>query len=128
MIVAKSENGATLWGLADAEGRIVIPPKYRAIDCPKNGTVMVPVDAQKQWCPVDADNIVREKKCIERYYPVTWSHLYPEKFSNDPYESSVLWSRAQLEYAAGRRAERPKFIGGRTRGFSNLPRKALIVD
>ena len=112
-IFPKIVRNTRLWGLADAEGKIVITPKYRAISCPENGTVMVPVDAQKQWCPVGADNNVRGKKCIEQYSPITLSHHSPEKFSDDPYESSVLWSRAQLDYAIGERAEHPKLIGGR---------------
>jgi hypothetical protein len=41
---------------------------------------------------------------------MTVTHHFPEQFSDDRHESSVLWSRAWLDYRAANRNEPPKWI------------------
>lgn len=45
-------------------------------------------------------------------YPLTVTHSYPEQFSADPYENSVLWTRAWLDYLAGERERPPEWKPG----------------
>jgi hypothetical protein len=104
-----------LWGIADGDKEI-IAPKYRAIMCFRNGTAWAPLDGSRQWCPLGPDGVVRDRPaCTVANYPVMVSHLRPEKFHDDPFESSVLWSRAYLEFAAGRRDRSPTWVSERMR-------------
>jgi hypothetical protein len=106
-----------VWGLADADGREIIRPQFRALHCFRNGIAWAPIDSKRQWCPVGPDGIMRtEPACVATRYPLGRSHAYPEQLADDPYESSVLWSRAYLEYAAGRRAAPPRLLGDGARG------------
>lgn len=50
-------------------------------------------------------------ECSGTYYPIRVSHHYPEKFDDDPFESSVLWNRAWLDYQAGNRDGPPTWVG-----------------
>jgi hypothetical protein len=76
-----------------------------------------PIDEKHLWCPVGPDGAVRDKPaCAKERYPLIPTHSWPEKLAEDPYESSVLWSRAYLETLAGIRAEGPKLVGDGVRG------------
>ncbi|MES2904623.1 MAG: WG repeat-containing protein [Pseudomonadota bacterium] len=100
-----------LWGLRDESGRVVIEPRYRALSCFARGIVWVAALGAKRWCPIGPDGARREAlDCRLTYYPVIVTHHYPEKFSDDPFESSVSWNIAWLEHAAGRRAAYPKWV------------------
>jgi hypothetical protein len=99
-----------LWGIADADGREVVAPRHRAVTCFKNGVAWAPVDSRREWCPVGSDGVLREKPCRPLNYPYFQTHSYPEKFHDDPFESSVLWTRAYLEFAVGQRDAPPRWI------------------
>lgn len=111
-----------LWGISLDDGGEVIKPRYRAIDCFKDGVAFAAMDDRKLWCPIDPDGHVRSKGCQTTYYPFIQTHHYPETLSDDPYESSVLWSRAFLEYRAGQRPSPPKMLsdGGGGGSFTIL--------
>ena len=104
-------SSSNLWGLKGPEGNIIIQPKYRAVNCFYQGVTWLPIDKLKKWCPFGPDGVMRGKpKCDTTHYPYTVTHSYPEKFADDPYENSVLWTQARLEYAAGKRSEHPKWF------------------
>ena len=106
-----------LWGMADEKNKLIVKPVYRAIHCFHNGVAWVPNDAKRQWCPVDPNGIIQDyPECVASRYPYIQTHSYPEKFVDDPYENSVLWSRAFLEFGAGLRKEPPRMIGDGVRG------------
>jgi hypothetical protein len=101
-----------LWGIKDTNGSEVIAPRYRALDCFKYGVAWAAVDEQRHWCAIGPDGGPRENQpCTVDYYPMEWTHTKPEPFDANPYESSVLWVRAYLEFGAGRRQQPPGFIG-----------------
>jgi hypothetical protein len=105
-----------LWGIADADGTEVVAPRYRALDCFKNGVSWAVIDARHQWCALGPDGALREKPdCKIAHYLSEWTHSSPERFDADRFESSVLWSRAYLDYGAGRREKPPQWTqdGGR---------------
>lgn len=59
-----------LWGIVDADGRHVIAPRYRAVDCFKQGVAWVAIDSQRQWCPLDPNGALRDKPaCRTSHYP-----------------------------------------------------------
>ncbi|MBI5108320.1 MAG: WG repeat-containing protein [Rhodocyclales bacterium] len=102
---------AGLWGLQDTNGKTIIEPKFRALSCFKEGITWAAAPDGKAWCPIGPKGQRRDAmECRENYYPTSRSHDRPEKFSDDPYESSVLWNRAWLDYLAGRRDKPPKWI------------------
>jgi hypothetical protein len=99
------------WGIADTSGNEIIKPVHRAIHCFKNGVAWVPVDFKRQWCPIDPEGAMRDiPSCIPARYPYFQTHSHPEPFSDDPYENSVLWTQAFLEFGAGLRATTPRMI------------------
>ena len=92
----------------------MIEPRYRALSCFEQGTSWTAAPGGNAWCPVGPDGQRRAAlACRETFYPVSISHSRPEEFDEDPYESSVLWNRAWLNYQAGNRAEPPKWISDR---------------
>lgn len=102
---------AGLWGFRDEAGKTVIAPQFRALSCFSQGVTWTASPSRKAWCPVGPDGARRaEMACRESYYPMTITHHYPEKFSDDPHENSVLWMRAWLDYNAGNRETAPKWI------------------
>lgn len=111
------------WGLQDGDGKTVIEPRYRALSCFRQGVTWTAAPGSKEWCPVGPEGQRRNAmKCRETYYPMIVTHHYPEKFSDDRHESSVLWTRAWLEYKAGTRDEPPSWISDGERGsYSVLP-------
>jgi hypothetical protein len=104
-----------LWGIVDGDKEI-IAPKYRAMICFRLGTASAPIDGKRQWCPLGPDGAERDRPaCTATNYPDYLTHSAPEKFADDPFESSVLWTRAWLEFAEGRRDRRPRWVSGRMR-------------
>lgn len=102
---------AGLWGLQDGNGKAVIEPQFRALSCFGQGVTWAAAPDGKAWCPIGPNGQRRgAMECREKYYPTSLSHHRPEKFSDDPYESSVLWNRAWLDYQAGKRDKPPKWI------------------
>lgn len=100
-----------LWGLQEGDGKTVIEPRYRALSCFRQGVSWTAAPDSKKWCPIGPKGERREAlKCREEYYPMIVTHHYPEKFSDDPHESSVLWTRAFLDHLAGNRTEGPKWL------------------
>lgn len=113
----KCRGGATriqedgLWGLVAENGDYLVPPRYRAIGCYNGGIVFVPDDARGKWCPLDRFGQRRpEEQCSAVTYPTWMTHHSPEQFHDDPYESSVLWYEAWLEYHLGNRDTKPRMI------------------
>ncbi|HKY85155.1 MAG TPA: WG repeat-containing protein, partial [Pseudorhodoplanes sp.] len=111
------------WGIADADGKDVIAPRYRALSCFKNGIAWAPIDSRRQWCAIGPDGAMRdEPACRVEHYPYITTHSSPEKFHEDRFENSVLWSRAYLEFSAGQRDAPPRWISDGVRGsFSTIP-------
>lgn len=100
-----------LWGLRDESGKAVIAPQFRALSCFNQGISWAAASRQNAWCPIGPDGSRRtELECREGYYPMFITHHSPEKFNDDPFESSVLWVRAWLDYNAGKRNIPPKWI------------------
>jgi hypothetical protein len=114
-----------LWGLEDGDGKIVIEPRYRALSCFHQGVSWTAAVGVDEWCPIGPEGMRREAmKCRRTFYPVMLTHHYPEKFSDDAYESSVLWTRAWLDTLAGTRDHPPKWISDGERGeasYSVMP-------
>jgi hypothetical protein len=112
-VIGKEAGEGYRWGIADASGAVVIEPKYRAISCFRNGLAWVPFDDRHQWCPIDRHEIRRQNvACLTNYVAEHVSDTGPEKFSDDPYESGVLWMRAKLDYGIGRRETPPRMVSG----------------
>jgi WG containing repeat len=102
---------AGLWGFRDEAGKTIIAPEFRALSCFSQGVSWTASSGQDAWCPIGPDGSRRtEIACREGYYPMFITHHSPEKFNIDPYESSVLWMRAWLDYNAGKRDNPPKWI------------------
>lgn len=109
--ISKVIDGRRLWGLADRDGRILIEPKYRAISCFRGGLAWVPFDDRKEWCAIDRNERRRETMaCVKNWIAMQIFDAGPEKMSDDPYESGVLWMRAELDYGLGVRDQRPRTV------------------
>jgi hypothetical protein len=109
-----------LWGIVDADGKDVIAPRYRAVDCFRNGIAWAAIDSQRQWCALDPDGALRDKPaCRTVHYPYFQTHSYPEIFDKDNFENSVLWSRAYFEFGSGRREVPPRWISDGSRWTSS---------
>lgn len=106
------------WGVVDADGEIVIAPEYDAITCFRNGVAWAANLHGTSWCPVGPDGQTRSKpKCRETHYPYYQSNHSPEKFSKDPFKSSVLWVRAALDYESGKKRNPPRWVSHRSGNF-----------
>lgn len=100
-----------LWGIAEADGSEVIAPRYRAISCFSNGVAWATIDSLRQWCALGVNGGLHEKpRCHTEHYLSVQTHSRPETFDPDPFENSVQWSRAYLEYGTGRRQYPPRWI------------------
>lgn len=113
-----------VWGLQDQTGQTVIEPRFRALSCFKQGVTWAAEPGGNGWCAVGPDGKRRDAMdCRKTFYPYSLSHHYPEPFDENPFESSVLWNRAWLDYQSGKRDEPPKWLGEgvRSRGsFSTM--------
>lgn len=117
-LISKNVNGQALWGLADVEGRTLVQPNYRAISCFKGGLAWVPFDDRKKWCPIDKNENIREGlPCVTSWMDERMADAATEKMSDDPYESGVLWMRANLDYGLGVRDQPPRTVGDFRRRF-----------
>jgi hypothetical protein len=113
---------AGLWGLQDGNGTSVIEPRFRALSCFNEGISWAAAPGDNAWCPIGPDGRRRDAiECRKTFYPVVVTESHPETFSEDPYESSVLWTRAWLDYLAGSREEPPRWISR----FGNGTSKAI---
>jgi hypothetical protein len=96
------------WGIAEEDGREVIAPQYRALSCFLSGVAWAAIDARREWCALGPDGAMRtHPQCKVEFYPIRAYHTYPEKLHDDRFENSVLWTRAYLEFHAGKRDARP---------------------
>jgi hypothetical protein len=106
-----------LWGFQDINGKTVVEPRFRALSCFEQGVSWAAAPNARAWCAIGQNGQRREGiACRHTYHPQGSSHYYPEPFGDDPYESSVLWNRALLEYRARTRDNPPKWIGDGFRG------------
>jgi hypothetical protein len=101
---------ADLWGLQNDKGETVIEPRFRALSCFSQGVSWTAAPGEHGWCPIGMDGRRSEMlACRKIFYLMELTDSYPDKFSQDPYENSVLWSRAWLDYQAGNREAPPKW-------------------
>ncbi len=108
---AKLQPVGEYWGMVDEYGRPLLKERYRALSCFRNGTAWVAIDERHEWCAIGPDGRIRDRPaCRKAWHPEIHSLGVPESFSVDEYESSVAWNRAYLDYAAGRRDEKPCFV------------------
>ncbi|HZO45292.1 MAG TPA: WG repeat-containing protein [Xanthobacteraceae bacterium] len=98
------------WGIVDGDGTDIIAPRLRAITCFENGVAWAPVDSRREWCAIGRDGALRLNECRRIHYPYVHMHAYPEIFHPDPFENSVLWTQAFLEFGMGRRNAPPEWI------------------
>ncbi len=107
--IVGDDNG---FGIEGPDGATLVPAIHRAISCYRNGVAWAPSEDTEAWCPIGPDGAFRsEPACIESYYPYSVTHHYPEQFSDNPFESNILWVRAWLEWGMDRRDEPPIWVG-----------------
>lgn len=107
--IVGDDNG---FGIKGPDGATLVPAIHRAISCYQNGVAWVPSEYTEKWCPIGPDGAFRsEPACIESYYPFSISHHFPEQFSDNPFESNILWVRAWLDWGLDRRDEPPIWVG-----------------
>lgn len=100
-----------LWGMLGPTGNTFIEPKYRALTCYQRGIAWGALANQKLWCPIGIDGKRHAKKDCKKHISVVQVYdVVPEPFAKDAFESRVLWLRALLDYAQGKRAEKPGFV------------------
>lgn len=108
-----------LWGLQDGQGKTVIAPRFQALSCFAQGVSWAALPGAARWCAIGPAGEPRTRlACQESYYPMLVTHHSPEKFSDDPFQNSVLWTRAWLDYQAGTRDRPPTWIPDRGNGGS----------
>lgn len=79
------------WGIVDADGKNVIASRYRAVTCFRFGVAWAAFDDRRQWCAIGPDGTRRERPpCAEVHYPTYVTRATPQRFADDPFESSVL--------------------------------------
>ena len=104
-------GGQTLWGFAGPDGEVYLEPKYRALLCYAHGLAWVADDERRMWCQIDSRGVVRDPAaCDPTFHGTVMFDAGPESFDKDPYESSVLWERALLDYGRGLRKHPPRIV------------------
>lgn len=99
------------WGMKAADGSVFIRAQYRAISCFDQGVAWVPDDDKQAWCPLGIDGKPQAKPACQKTFYNELHSSAPERFDDDPYESSVLFSRAYLDYGLGQRRKAPTWSG-----------------
>ncbi|MBG6165804.1 hypothetical protein IWQ54_005494 [Labrenzia sp. EL_195] len=99
------------WGMKGPEGETLIEPRYLALTCFKRGFAWgVPFD-QNRWCPITPDGKETERSLCRNYIKVTdGMKTRPDSLSRDSFLNSLLWLRAQLDYAQGKRLIPPRTL------------------
>lgn len=97
------------WGMKGPDGETLIRPKYLALTCFERGFAWgVPPD-QNQWCPITPDGNEADRSLCRDHINVTGPFGgRPDTLSSDPFLNTLLWLRARLDYASGKRLERPR--------------------
>lgn len=99
------------WGMQDGDGNVVVRPESRVINCFSHGSAWAVSWEGREWCPIGPDGEIQTAyRCRQEVYPVFVTHSYPESFHEDPFESSVLWNLARLDYLTGNRLEPPGWV------------------
>lgn len=107
------QNG--LWGMKDENGEILIPPQYRALTCYRRGYAWGALVNKKRWCPIGPDGTQHATSaCKEHIDVLRQTNTRLEEFSKDSHENHVLWLRARLEYASGKRLDPPRVFSNST--------------
>ncbi|MEL7525501.1 MAG: WG repeat-containing protein [Pseudomonadota bacterium] len=103
------------WGMKGPDGKTLIKPKYLALTCFERGFAWgVPPD-QNQWCPITPDGNEADRSLCRDHFNVTGPFGgRPDSLSSDPFLSTLLWLRARLDYASGKRLEPPRVFGRST--------------
>ena len=102
----KSKDGK--WGIVSDDGDRILPFKYRALTCYKNGMAWAPRDDLQKWCPIDKNGeYLSEDRCKASVRFSNVSHHYPKPLAEDRYESSVLWALEYLNFGEGRDSRPP---------------------
>ncbi|WP_428688302.1 WG repeat-containing protein, partial [Roseibium sp.] len=110
--VLKRFERTGLWGMKRSDGRVLVEPEYRALTCFRRGTAWGALNGQKFWCPIGTDGKKKASMSCKKYVDVVRiTDVRAEEMSKDPYENNVLWLRALLDYAQGKRTEPPGFLG-----------------
>lgn len=97
------------WGMKGPNGETLIKPKYLGLTCFERGFAWgVPPD-QNQWCPITPDGTEANRSLCRDHVNVTGPFGgRPDALSSDPFLNTLLWLRARLDYAAGKRLEPPR--------------------
>jgi len=115
----QSKNGR--WGMVDENNDVIITHKFRALHCFKDNLSIASNDESKTWCYINREGEYIDKEC-HRSHPIDFqTHYYPEEFSPERYENSVLWMRAYLDFGEARRDEPPKFVSDGGDSFGKKP-------
>lgn len=121
-IIRKSGPLGIIYGMASADGTVLIKPKFDAISCFNSGVAWAANFGDGAWCPVGPDGIQRKVPvCRTTHYPIQWSHHGPERFDSDPFTSSVMWVRAYLAFECGSSNVAPMFVGDGVQGQGSFP-------
>lgn len=99
------------WGLRDSEGNTVIRPEYRVLTCFGHGFAWAVSPEGRAWRPIGPDGRARPAFAArQEVYPYGVTHHTPERFAEEPFESSVLWNLALLDHLAGKRPDAPRWV------------------
>lgn len=110
---AKLYHEGPFWGIKGPAGKVLIKAEYRAISCFRGGVAWAAFDGKKAWCPIGVDGVqVGWRSCVKSYHPHLEIGIGAVSLHKDGYESSVLWTHANLDYSAGLRLEPPRILPG----------------
>lgn len=97
------------WGIIDSEKRMIVPAKHRAVSCFNYGVAWATNDEISKWCRIGRDGeFIANGTCRTKVYPYHKHHETHAEMHPDPYESSVLWYTAYLDFLNGDAKEPPK--------------------
>ena len=116
-----------LWGIVDGSETVVVPFKYRAISCLNESGFWAPDEENRSWCEYSPDG-QKTTTCATEYYPSWPTHHFPEEFSEDAFENSVIWTRMFLGYGEGFQDAPPAFVGDGVQGFGISPAAPFVLE